>query len=66
MLCFDYGMCFCLTAAPGICSAFSFKCNNNDCVNKVNAECDRIKDCSDNSDEEYCSKWFLIQFTRGI
>lgn len=56
MLCFDYGMCFCLTAAPGICSAFSFKCNNNDCVNKVNAECDRIKDCSDNSDEEYCSK----------
>lgn len=41
--------------SPGICSDFSFKCNNGDCVNKVNAECDRINDCSDNSDEASCN-----------
>uniref|UniRef100_A0A3P8VDY0 ST14 transmembrane serine protease matriptase n=1 Tax=Cynoglossus semilaevis TaxID=244447 RepID=A0A3P8VDY0_CYNSE len=51
--------------SPGICSAFSFKCNNNDCVNKVNAECDRIKDCSDNSDEEYCSKPYKLSRIGG-
>ncbi|KAF3839899.1 hypothetical protein F7725_018616 [Dissostichus mawsoni] len=34
---------------------FSFKCGNSDCVNKVNAKCDRVKDCSDNSDEDSCS-----------
>nr|XP_020493044.1 suppressor of tumorigenicity 14 protein homolog [Labrus bergylta] len=41
--------------SPGICSDFSFKCENNDCVNKVNAECDRVNDCSDNSDEKGCA-----------
>ncbi|XP_044214614.1 suppressor of tumorigenicity 14 protein homolog [Thunnus albacares] len=41
--------------SPGICSDFSFKCNNGDCVNKVNAECDRVNDCSDNSDEANCN-----------
>lgn len=40
--------------SPGICSEFSFRCNNGDCVNKVNAECDRITDCSDGSDEAFC------------
>ncbi|XP_061572531.1 suppressor of tumorigenicity 14 protein homolog [Cololabis saira] len=40
--------------SPDICSVFSFKCTNNECVNKVNAECDRVKDCSDNSDEAFC------------
>ncbi|GLD63533.1 suppressor of tumorigenicity 14 protein homolog [Lates japonicus] len=40
--------------SPGICSDFSFKCKNNECVNKVNAECDRVNDCSDNSDEDIC------------
>uniref|UniRef100_A0A8C4EZX1 ST14 transmembrane serine protease matriptase n=1 Tax=Dicentrarchus labrax TaxID=13489 RepID=A0A8C4EZX1_DICLA len=38
----------------GICSDFSFKCNNKECINKVNAECDRVNDCSDNSDEAIC------------
>ncbi|XP_072316578.1 suppressor of tumorigenicity 14 protein homolog [Eucyclogobius newberryi] len=40
--------------SPGICSDYSFKCDNGDCVNKVNAECDRVDDCSDKSDEAYC------------
>ncbi|KAK1894852.1 Suppressor of tumorigenicity 14 protein like [Dissostichus eleginoides] len=26
--------------SPGVCSEFSFKCGNSDCVNKVNAKCD--------------------------
>ncbi|RVE62504.1 hypothetical protein OJAV_G00157920 [Oryzias javanicus] len=40
--------------AQGMCTDFSFKCANQQCVNKVNAECDRVNDCSDNSDEETC------------
>ncbi|KAK7886674.1 hypothetical protein WMY93_026295 [Mugilogobius chulae] len=40
--------------SPGICSDYSFKCDNGDCVNKVNAECDRVDDCSDKSDEARC------------
>ncbi|KAM7420562.1 hypothetical protein PAMA_015003 [Pampus argenteus] len=40
--------------SSGICSDFSFKCINGDCVNKVNAECDHVSDCSDNSDEANC------------
>ncbi|CAL1611392.1 unnamed protein product [Knipowitschia caucasica] len=40
--------------SPGICSEFSFKCANGECVNKVNAECDRIDDCADKSDESFC------------
>ncbi|XP_022617673.1 suppressor of tumorigenicity 14 protein homolog [Seriola dumerili] len=40
--------------SPGICSEFSFKCKNKECVNKVNADCDRVSDCSDNSDEDGC------------
>lgn len=44
------------TVAPGICSDYSFKCKNGDCVNKVNAECDRINDCSDQSDEAGCGE----------
>ncbi|KAM3613535.1 uncharacterized protein V6R79_001070 [Siganus canaliculatus] len=41
--------------SPGICSDFSYKCQNQECVNKVNAECDRVNDCSDNSDEAGCN-----------
>ncbi|XP_035528100.1 suppressor of tumorigenicity 14 protein homolog [Morone saxatilis] len=41
-------------SSSGICSDFSFKCENKECINKVNAECDRINDCSDNSDEASC------------
>ena len=56
-MCFDSGTSpLHPTVAPGICSDFSFKCKNGDCVNKVNAECDRVDDCSDNSDEASCSK----------
>lgn len=57
-------------AAPGICSDFSFKCRNQECVNKVNAECDRVSDCSDNSDEAHCGKeWcsnFLFYFPKQL
>uniref|UniRef100_A0A672M5I0 Suppressor of tumorigenicity 14 protein homolog n=1 Tax=Sinocyclocheilus grahami TaxID=75366 RepID=A0A672M5I0_SINGR len=38
----------------GVCNDFSFKCENKQCINKVNAECDREKDCSDGSDEQGC------------
>lgn len=41
--------------SPGICSEYSFRCDNGDCVNKVNAECDRVTDCADKSDEAYCN-----------
>uniref|UniRef100_A0A8C6KL67 ST14 transmembrane serine protease matriptase n=1 Tax=Nothobranchius furzeri TaxID=105023 RepID=A0A8C6KL67_NOTFU len=37
-----------------MCTNFSFKCANSECVNKVNAECDRVHDCSDQSDEAGC------------
>lgn len=40
--------------SSGVCSDFSFKCQNKECVNKVNAECDRIVDCADESDEVGC------------
>lgn len=42
--------------AAGICTDFSFKCKNKECVNKVNAECDRENDCADGSDEQGCGK----------
>lgn len=54
--CFDFWTCVHPTVAPGICSDFSFKCLNKECVNKVNAECDRVSDCSDGSDESGCGK----------
>lgn len=49
-----YFVCFVLAA--GICTDFSFKCKNKDCVNKVNAECDREDDCADGSDEQGCGE----------
>lgn len=53
---FDFWTFFRLSVAPGICSDFSFKCKNQECVNKVNAECDRVTDCSDDSDETGCGE----------
>ncbi|XP_037532311.1 suppressor of tumorigenicity 14 protein [Nematolebias whitei] len=41
-------------ASPDLCSDFSFKCASGECVNKVNAECDRVSDCADKSDEAIC------------
>lgn len=32
------------------------------CINKLNAECDRINDCSDNSDEAFCGRKRLPHF----
>ncbi|XP_028325946.1 suppressor of tumorigenicity 14 protein homolog isoform X2 [Gouania willdenowi] len=40
--------------STGVCTDFSFKCEDKECVNKVNAECDRVSDCSDGSDEAVC------------
>lgn len=54
--CFHFGTCLHPTTDAGECSGFNFKCKNGDCVNKVNAECDRVSDCSDNSDETICGK----------
>ncbi|XP_047215265.1 suppressor of tumorigenicity 14 protein isoform X2 [Girardinichthys multiradiatus] len=44
----------CQRSPQDLCSDFSFKCDNGECINKVNAECDRVNDCSDSSDEAYC------------
>ena len=41
--------------APSVCSDYSFICKDKVCVNKVNAECDRIDDCADRSDEKDCA-----------
>lgn len=43
-------------AATGTCSEFTYKCKNQVCINKLNAECDRIDDCSDKSDEAACGR----------
>lgn len=43
-------------AAQGTCSKFTYMCKNQVCINKLNAECDRINDCSDNSDEAACGR----------
>ncbi|CAL8248740.1 unnamed protein product [Lota lota] len=40
--------------SPGICSDYSFRCDDKSCVNKVNADCDRVDDCADGSDEKGC------------
>lgn len=40
--------------STGVCTDYSFKCQNEECVNKVNAECDRVNDCADHSDEALC------------
>ncbi|KPP74300.1 suppressor of tumorigenicity 14 protein-like [Scleropages formosus] len=37
-----------------VCTDFTFKCKNGECINKVNPECDKNNDCSDASDEEGC------------
>lgn len=36
------------------CTAVTYKCKNNKCINKVNPECDGTADCEDGSDEEDC------------
>ncbi|KAG5271940.1 hypothetical protein AALO_G00185900 [Alosa alosa] len=41
--------------SSGICTDFTFKCQDGTCVNKINAECDHDKDCADGSDEEGCN-----------
>uniref|UniRef100_A0A673K3X9 Suppressor of tumorigenicity 14 protein homolog n=1 Tax=Sinocyclocheilus rhinocerous TaxID=307959 RepID=A0A673K3X9_9TELE len=53
--CQDFTLvCNNFNTSAGVCNDFSFKCENKQCVNKVNAECDREKDCSDGSDEQGC------------
>ncbi|XP_078411933.1 transmembrane protease serine 9 isoform X2 [Cetorhinus maximus] len=37
------------------CTASTFKCSNNCCIDKHNAECDGIIDCVTRSDEENCN-----------
>lgn len=41
------------------CTPYTYKCQNGQCINKVNPECDSVKDCPDGSDEAEatCSKW---------
>lgn len=49
-------------AATAMCTDFSFKCKSGKCISKVNAECDRVKDCADGTDEEGCSKTCFTLF----
>ncbi|XP_072338720.1 transmembrane protease serine 9 [Scyliorhinus torazame] len=37
------------------CTASTFKCSSNSCIDKHNAECDGIVDCVTRSDEENCN-----------
>ncbi|XP_067872539.1 transmembrane protease serine 9 isoform X2 [Heterodontus francisci] len=37
------------------CTASTFKCSSNSCINKHNAECDGVTDCPTNSDETNCN-----------
>ncbi|XP_067824295.1 transmembrane protease serine 9 isoform X2 [Heptranchias perlo] len=37
------------------CTASTFKCSDNSCINKHNAECDGITDCATRSDESNCN-----------
>ncbi|KAJ8005317.1 hypothetical protein DPEC_G00145370 [Dallia pectoralis] len=41
-------------SSRSICSEYSYKCKDETCVNKVNAECDQVQDCTDQSDEQGC------------
>uniref|UniRef100_F7FY57 Transmembrane serine protease 9 n=1 Tax=Monodelphis domestica TaxID=13616 RepID=F7FY57_MONDO len=40
--------------SPGRCPGNAFACQSNQCVSKVNPECDGKVDCSDGSDEAHC------------
>ncbi|KAM4703778.1 suppressor of tumorigenicity 14 protein [Rhinophrynus dorsalis] len=42
----------CGQALPTTCTAYTYKCKNNECVTKKNPECDGENDCSDGSDED--------------
>lgn len=58
----SFTLCSLPLLAPGLCNDFSFKCKDKQCVNKVNAECDRENDCSDGSDEQECSKSHCLMY----
>lgn len=47
-------------AAEGMCTDFTFYCADGQCVNKLNAECDKVSDCTDGSDEEGCGESLSI------
>ncbi|KAM4651686.1 suppressor of tumorigenicity 14 protein [Discoglossus pictus] len=42
----------CGKAQVTTCTAFTYKCRNNQCITKKNPECDGENDCSDGSDED--------------
>lgn len=45
----------CGAVVPVSCLTYTYKCSNNQCINKKNPECDGEKDCTDGSDEASCS-----------
>jgi len=58
----SFTLCSLPLLAAGICNDFSFVCKDKQCVNKVNAECDRENDCSDGSDEQGCGKSHCLMY----
>ncbi|XP_067909861.1 suppressor of tumorigenicity 14 protein homolog [Heterodontus francisci] len=42
-----------VTSVP--CTAYTYKCKNDLCIQKKNPECDGTQDCADGSDEQNCS-----------
>ncbi|MGH0136843.1 UNVERIFIED_CONTAM: hypothetical protein FKN15_020358 [Acipenser sinensis] len=51
----DCSLCLVPLAVVIDCTEFSYKCKNNQCINKKNPECDGVEDCADRSDEAACN-----------
>lgn len=47
---------FCLTFVVSTCRPDEFRCSDGTCINLVK-ECDGVRDCVDNSDENNCRKF---------
>ena len=56
-----------LVFAARACTASEFRCGNKDCIHK-SKYCDSFPDCTDDTDEDFCSKsyaYFSHFFCRG-
>nr|DBA16642.1 TPA: hypothetical protein GDO54_004016 [Pyxicephalus adspersus] len=44
----------CGVVLPTSCTTYTYRCQDGQCINKVNPECDGVSDCTDGSDETLC------------